>query len=243
MRIIRGGNSPKDFYDYLQGVLGQDDLVVYDRRKCTPIDANNMLSNTNILVWFSTNPLHSDKKRESIRYWRSEKVSLIDNSDDKTSGLPFYKKLRAMRKSEDVLEGRVFHFLLEIGYHQYIFEVERYLDDDNTLNLKYKILEHRRVEKDKKVSKEPMSLCPVRIRNSWMVKPNSDYEFLHSEVIENPIIASTYLSKCIDAYEVWNNLYEYISSLRDKEIIDSRTNEEHIESNGFDKKSSFRGKR
>ena len=39
---------------------------------------------------------------------------------------------------------------------------------------------------------------------------------------------------------MWNNLYEYISSLRDKEFEDTRTNDQHIESHGFDKKISFR---
>lgn len=30
MKIISGGK--KDYYDYLQGIYGIDDLVVYDRR-------------------------------------------------------------------------------------------------------------------------------------------------------------------------------------------------------------------
>ena len=37
MKIITRGKI-KDFYDYLMGVLGQDELVVYDRRECFPID-------------------------------------------------------------------------------------------------------------------------------------------------------------------------------------------------------------
>ena len=52
----------------------------------------------------------------------------------------------------------------------------------------------------------------------------------------------SWITKYITPDEIWNNLYEYISSLRDKEIVDTRTNDMHIESNGFDKKESFRGK-
>jgi hypothetical protein len=44
----------------------------------------------------------------------------------------------------------------------------------------------------------------------------------------------------VSAEEVWRNLYEYLSSLKDKEIFDGRTDEEHIESAGMDKKASFR---
>ena len=59
-------------------------------------------------------------------------------------------------------------------------------------------------------------------------------------IVENPILKNTYIPKFIDAKEMWNNLYEYISSLRDKEFEDTRTNDQHIESHGFDKKISFR---
>lgn len=72
---------------------------------------------------------------------------------------------------------------------------------------------------------------------------NSRYRFSDRySPIDNPILADSWIPKVIPPNDVWNNLYEYISSLRDKEIIDTRTNDMHIESNGFDKKDSFRGK-
>ena len=58
--------------------------------------------------------------------------------------------------------------------------------------------------------------------------------------IDNPILTETWIPKFISAEDMWNMLYEYISSLNDKEFTDSRTNDQHIESAGFDKKISFR---
>jgi hypothetical protein len=83
-----------------------------------------------------------------------------------------------------------------------------------------------------------LSICTdviyTRYRGTVSVAKNS------INVVESPILKNTYIPKFIDAKEMWNNLYEYISSLRDKEFEDTRTNDQHIESHGFDKKISFR---
>ena len=100
MRIIRK-DGQKDYYDYLMGVLGQDDLVVYDRRDAFPIDPTKKwddcygskhaypcscsdYQNTNIERWFSKNPIYSDKKRESIRRWSTKKVLEYDKQKQET---------------------------------------------------------------------------------------------------------------------------------------------------------------
>ena len=88
-----------------------------------------------------------------------------------------------------------------------------------------------------------MCLCPISHHKYWFAGSNSKFEVSKQDKeqkIDNPILYSTYIPKFIDPYEVWNNLYEYVSSLRDKEFTDSRTNDQHIESHGFDKKTSFR---
>ena len=62
----------------------------------------------------------------------------------------------------------------------------------------------------------------------------------HARVWENPILRDTYITKVIPPETVWKYVYEYLSSLRDKPIVDTRTDLEHLESHGFDKKKSFR---
>jgi hypothetical protein len=153
------------------------------------------------------------------------------------------KQYRTEHSWKEIEEGQVFHFVLEVGYHHYYFEVERYLDDDLRLHLDYSFIEKKDIEKDKKISYAPMCLAPVKYEKRWFGSENDRFTIDDSsreQKIDNPILYSTYIPKFIDPYEIWNNLYEYISSLRDKEIVDTRTNEQHIESHGFDKKISFR---
>lgn len=122
-----------------------------------------------------------------------------------------------------VMKGRFFYFVVESGYYHYFFKVERYLDDNDKVILEPQLIEKKKIDKKQKLSDCPLSIC-TDSRN----------------VVENPILKNTYIPKFIDAKEMWNNLYEYISSLRDNEFEDTRTNDQHIESHGFDKKISFR---
>jgi hypothetical protein len=255
MKII---SKYKDYYDYLQGVLGQDELVVYDRRDAFPIDPTkkwgcgwNMqypsrcsdYQNTNIEKWFRKEPIYGDKKREPVRRGSSKKVLVYRQRKLEEEGLSWTRKWKI--GDEQIKEGLVLHFVLEVGYHHYYFEVERYIDDDDptSLHLEYDLIEKRNIEKGEKISYEPMCLAPVSHNKYYWLGADGKFEITNitkEQKIDNPILFSTYIPKFIDAMEIWNNLYEYISSLRDKEFTDSRTNDQHIESHGFDKKISFR---
>ena len=138
-----------------------------------------------------------------------------------------------------ITEGKIYYFILEVGFYHYCFETERYIDneDEHKLILNYTLFDKFRVDKDKRLSESPMSIVPASKCYFDEIKITDDDK---KQLIENPILFATYIPKCIEAKDIWNNLYEYISSLRDKEFVDSRTNDEHIESNGFDKKISFR---
>lgn len=110
---------------------------------------------------------------------------------------------------------------------------------DGELHIDHTLINSNRVGKDELFSVEPMSIVPCEA-SSWYTRKfnitKKDWR------IDNPILMKSWITKYITPDEIWNNLYEYISSLRDKEIVDTRTNDMHIESNGFDKKESFRGK-
>ena len=58
--------------------------------------------------------------------------------------------------------------------------------------------------------------------------------------VENPILADTFIPKMIPPTDIWQALYEYLSSLRDKPFTDTRTDTQKLESAGFDRKTSFR---
>ena len=237
-------SKSKDYYDHLASSMGRDGLVVYDRRNCTYIDPNKINGNSNIDRWFRNKVSYFDKKRTKIRRWQTYKVLDLRKYDEETKDLS--QAQRRKSDHEDILEGQVYHFVLEIGYHHYIFEVERYLDDEDEskLHMSYGLVEHNRIEKKDKISDAPMALFPItHERYYWLLNEKDRFVVRDTdkgEEIINPILLKTYIPKFITPYDVWCNLYEYISSLKDKEFVDSRTNEQHIESNGFDKKISFR---
>lgn len=64
-------------------------------------------------------------------------------------------------------------------------------------------------------------------------------QYADSTVI-NPIMEKTWIPKIIPAQDVWNNISDYLLAIKDKPIVDNRTDVEHAESHGFDKKTSFR---
>ena len=239
MRILKKeGKGYKDYYDFLGGILGEDELVVYDRRDAFPISLTKFV-NTNIEHWFVNEPTYGDKKRERIRKYHSAKISV---SKERTK-----KKKKRCRSSDNyLLEGQIYHFVLEVGYHRYYFEVERYLDDEDEtkVHLNYHLIEGKRIKKEEKISTAPVCLCPYEYRKyGWLYGGKGQYfigDEMKAQKIDNPILFNTYIPKFIAPDEMWNNIYEYISSLRDKEIVDTRTNEQHIESHGFDKRESFR---
>lgn len=202
----------KDYYDYLQNYFGIDELVVYDRRKSYPIDINN---------YYIGYGLDNIFKKEK----------------DKTYDIK-RRLVKGYGIKIPVMEGRFFYFVVESGFYHYFFKVERYLDDNDNLILEPQLIEKKKISKGQKISKCPLAICTdvvyTRYRGTITVSKKS------KNIVENPILKNTYIPKFIDAKEMWNNLYEYISSLRDKEFEDTRTNDQHIESHGFDKKISFR---
>lgn len=262
MKILRKeGKGFRDYYDFLMGQLGQDELVVYDRRDAFPIDCTkkwgcewNMqypsrcsdYQNTNVERWFRKEVIYGDKKRENVKRWNTKKVLIYRGQDNETKDMSYEKRSKVRNSWEELKEGQVYHFVLEVGYHHYYFEVERYIDDDDDsrLHLNYGLVDKKDIERADKISDAPVCLCPAEYHKySWYYGGEDKFivtDRMKEQKIDNPILYSTYIPKFIDPYEMWNNIYEYISSLRDKEIVDTRTNEQHIESHGFDKKISFR---
>lgn len=213
----------KDYYDYLQAQYGIDEKVVYDRRDSFVIPTRATDGgNPRILDYFFKDIVYGDKPKQKIRQFSSKKYDTRVHAQ--------YKKF--------VMEGKIFHFLLEVGFFHYLFEVERYLDDHEEVHLEPSLLQVRRVKRH--VGQTPLGIvrCDLRYWGSgkmYILPPDCEHKMLR-----NPILKDTWLPKFISADEMWQHLYEYISSLNDKEVIDSRTDKEKIESHGFDNTTSFR---
>lgn len=178
MRII---SKVKDYYDYLVGIRGLDEDIVYDRRNC-----------------FVFNEFHHGE--------------FIKGGKMKYSFLPIY------------------HYVLEVGYTQYLFS----LVPTEGGSVDVKLIKRFKVEKKK--STFPISLMRVKYRIS------TEIEFIErsNEVWENPILKNTWVPTFISAEEIYDDLYDYLISIREPQITDNRTDVEKLEAKGFDRKISFR---
>lgn len=211
MKILTSRNN-KDYYDYLAGIYGIDDRVVYDRRKFT------ILSNTD-LTFFKYAILAKDapKKEMRTRKWIGR----------------HWKWVTEYRATE-------LYCMLEVGLKWYFFQVDRYLDEASNVCLDWKIITIKEITKDKRVGIAPMTFFKAFETYSWWTDATLDLKVDKSDAIPNPIIQGTPIASLIPAQEIYNLLYAYLSSLNDVELIDNRTDIEKAESAGFDRRTSFR---
>lgn len=223
MKII---DNKKDYYDYISGIYGIDDLVVYDRRSSITLNSGNIMLQ-GLDHYFSNKILFTDKPLSEKRYW--ELKSIIRYREAKAAKNKFSKKWK---------EGDVYHFVLEVGYTHYRFEVERWIEDKKQENahVEYRLIDTMK-DVQKRYSNVPM--CIILCQTQYWQVPNEG-RWKETHRIENPILTGTFITKIVPPSNIWQALYEYLSSLKNKPFTDTRTDVQKLESAGFDKKTSFR---
>ena len=228
MRII---DNKKDYYDYLSGVYGIDELIVFDRRGSKLLNAPGILQ-SGLEECFSTTILPDDKPMEAKQIWKLKSVR--NRSEVEKAKKTFYHKTR--------LEGRVFHYVLEVGWNRYCFEVERWIDTKNdSLCMDNRLIRTEHEVKDR-ISDSPIAVAPCSL---YFGICTGEVEWDRRKVdvakqVVNPILCETYIPKVIPPDEMWKTIYEFLSSQKEKPIIDSRSDIQKLESAGFDKNTSFR---
>lgn len=224
MKILNRGK--KDYYDYLAGIYGIDNDIVYDRREFHVLNQATYSTSIDIRFFFDNTifGIHN---------------GFCGNAADSPRVPHGYSK---------TIYGRKHSFVLEIGFYQYLFEVERYISDDGRL-----IIEPKLVEKfDNRMhfgttpitlflyKDEPLCSTGILI-DSWdSIRRKLEYKKRKSEYYENPILSDTWITGFIPAEEVYNNVYNYLIACREPVIEDKRNDIQKLESKGFDKKTSFR---
>jgi hypothetical protein len=227
MRII---DKYKDYYDYLTGVFGIDNSVFFDRRGSTKLTQSRI-------------------------------IKLLDTGRKGLYLIP------TPTKTEPKTYGRnvKLYGIIEAGYYQYLisaFNIVKYVvdyDDNNApiieldgeLKLLYTFDDH------KHYLSSPLSIYAVRIRSpySWKKyeydeKQKLNYandivcDYIEDDkgrgIIEKPIFANTKIPSIIDANTLYVNIFDYISSKADFDIIDTRSDVSKAVDHGFDKVTSFR---
>jgi len=202
----------KDYYDYLSHAYGIDTKVVFDRR------GSIILTNESIIN------------------------QLVDNRT-----YYFYNRYG----------DRNLYFVLEAGRVQYLLKVSECKFDRNSfgeiLVTEYTIgIEHTFLENTNFFGK-PLTLKGVNVTERWDRKQRK-YSIAISNFretcsvkentfvdIDHPILTKTKIPALIPAFDIWTDVANYISSLkndRDADIVNSDSAK--IVNHGFDLKTSFR---
>lgn len=190
MKII---DNKKDYYDYLSGIWGIDDKVVFDRRgsQVDEYAVEDMKMSPVVDCYVKIGGWVYGFKKDA----GSGRMVLMD-------------KIVGGRWRERIETGNP----VEYGK----FPMRKELPDD-IVSIYYRIF--------KTNGKTDGLLCG----------------FHRSVTIRNPLLGQfDFIKKYIPPEEAWQKIYDCISKMNDKEIIDNRSDIEHLESAGFDRKTSFR---
>lgn len=252
MRLI---DNKKDYYDYLAGILGIDGYITYDRRN------SERLHNIG-----RHNTIMSEEYPYFSRAFCPYKNGIVPGrAYDKylDYGTSDWDKPGKTGGFSDCYCCNSCTVGILIGFKFYVVRVYRVLENENdeTVKLVPKLLcvkDYDRSTGDIKNITSPIIIGEVSVPG-WMpwhheddmsvyanakllIHPRNDYYSTRRywDILENPIMADTWIPSVIPAEDVWNNVTDYLLAIKEKPIIDNRTDIEHAESHGFDKKTSFR---
>ena len=267
MRIL---DSKKDYYDYLVGVYGEDPLLFYDRRGSeTMLRFPNTLNlpsgydEMNVKL-FAEKIITNDSRLIDDKRYFFESSDLVLKPDEPRHLIEreymcssYFHQEKGSWKKNETFEGRISHFILEVGVWHYMIETERYIDQDGKIVLSGRLTEKKEVPLENRYTDVPVAIIYCTYNKyaarqaRWghgngdrfppvkKNKPGNPYEW-EVQGIVNPILKETYIPKIVSADEMWRNITEYLGRTKEKPFKDSRTDVQKLESAGFDKKISFR---
>lgn len=204
----------KDYYDYLTGIYGEDPLIILDRRNHKQPD------------WeFPSQNSYREYEIRSYTLWIGNyKIECL------RYGYNFYY-------GEAIFDIPIVEKLNKpVPYYMRHKITDDHMMYKNTTNPKIGICE---------ILKHPVKYKRPKFLPDDIVIALGEYDIDY--LIRNdhyyPILKNMSLNKFISPEELYQWIYEYISEQNSKreQHIDSRTDIQKIEGNGFDKKTSFRG--
>ena len=259
MRLI---DNKKDYYDYLAGIQGIVEYITYDRRDSVRL--HNKSNQEQLEIQYPWWPIvfcpYKDGVLPSKRGTSAEYISEKWDKNYKSKEYPDYYSARSFTV------GILIGFKLYIIEVDRLLKNET----DTTAKLIPNLVcikDYDRRNKDlTKNIEAPIVIgeianhsyytwqLPLRERKSALnnAEKYRDADFKVGcypwngprekayDVLENPIMADTWIPSVIPAEEVWNNVTDYLLAMKEKPIVDNRTDVQHAEAAGFDKKTSFR---
>ena len=261
MRIL-GKRGEKDYYDYLAGVWGIDGHITYDRRNST-----RLVNKTSDIIYerypMGYGNIFCTWKNGINPNIGGNQCSYDWDKDHKNLGWGYRKYGLGHRPMKYELFPDAYNvssnwFRLVIGSVAYVFLVYRVLQNETDTEVKIvpKLMRKFIFDRSRTQTKAPIligELAYNRMDIPWKISCKRDDEFYEAvakvgyikpdkdgNYKENPILDGTWIPSLIPAEEVWNNITDYLLSIKEPPIIDNRTDIQHLESHGFDKKTSFR---
>lgn len=201
MKII---DSKKDYYDYVSGIYGIDDKVVFDRRGSKVLEKR-------ILKSINESPAKDDFDFVGEFYVKIGDWVYRFNRDEESWSWSMPDKM---------IFGTLFGRTIlsnPVKYESFPYK-EKLPDDAISVFCKH-----------------------FKIRINANKKYYGYLSYQRSSEISNPLLNNfEFIKKYISPEDAWQKIYDFISSRNEKPIIDNRSDVEHLESAGFDKKTSFR---
>jgi len=246
MRLI---DNKKDYYDYLAGVYGIDTYITYDRRNSTRL--YNKSNQSEVSVNYPWHPALFCPYKNGVLPGLEGTLAMYSYKWDEQKTSSTYPGYYAVHK---------YTVGILVGFKLYIVDVTRLLKnpEDTTVKIVPHLVcvkDYDRREKSGSIKNilSPILIGAISLNSwypwTWKIRSEKNYaDDLYRNVsfssddniLENPIMEGTWIPSIIPAEDVWNNVTDYLLAIKEKPIIDNRTDVEHLESAGFDKKTSFR---
>ena len=216
MKII---DKNKDYYDYLQGVWGQDPKAVYARTgsvKLRPQDRPFFLAKNlpkGVIAWQGELILTCGATAHHIYF---------ENTGNGVIAEEFLShEVARPEGAAPLLLEWFLHEFVEMNYGTRVYRTRPYNKDS-----------YCQLCTDR-------ALGTVSASTKWRTRISKKrFEKIQGRY-ENPILSTVPLL-VVPAEKVFDEIQAYLLSLHDKEIPDQRTDIEKLEAAGFDKKTSFR---
>jgi len=237
MKII---SQYKDYYDYLMGIYGQDEKIVYERIIATK---NSGYKNDGKWVKEGHKPDHSVLTNNYYFYrlaicgliycvyYYNKKFYFFEKTDNSTRGYlsgGYYMRRIMGKKNLSPNERLIKEIFTKMGTSKKEFTTtdnrDRFADDIS-------FIQDHLAETDINEKEN----CPILLLNSglrWNWNP------VYSAQAKNVKLADYGIPQIVSPNDMYIMISNFLS--REKKFVDKRTDIEKLTSKGFDKKTSFR---
>lgn len=212
----------KEFYDYVVSIYGIDNDIILDRRDSIDryfysgsnwsIIANNIVKNIMYYVLEIGNTQYLFKTiYEGDSVWHQHLISI--------------ELVKIIESDKQIIE----------------YQLDNWKDQT--------IINHYKKKREDISHNSPtnfyyvLSTLELDIRHKHVTLESLSFQQLSNCAIQNNknlYVNLTPFAKYLDPVTVYNQIYNFLLSKKDKKIVDSRTDVQKLESAGFDRKTSFR---